>query len=161
MSTLEVLGTATLVELHDDLGPLFGLIERGNPLVAVAVHVTADRYCEYWRFFAAKSGVELVVWDERPGTPDRQSKAAIPRYTPQLFGPHLFEDARQLAASAIAAGLTLENPSPDAARVALAAVTFAVPPDGGAIVCHRELPKYLRPRRQTQKRLDGSEDMTV
>lgn len=114
--------------------------------------VTKDGH--YWHFFAAASGVELQVWDERP-----EGFATDYPYPVQDIHRAL-EMGKEIYDAAAAAGVPLYSADDAEMKAALARVDFIIIDDHNPVLCRR----YAEPkpeRKVTQKLLDGGQDMTI
>jgi hypothetical protein len=147
---------------------------RGDGLEALSVPDTHDQVCiahgpncydpPAYAFYATLTGVELPVWDERP---DRRKHPGSGRVEDeQPYFSHgidwAFADGLELFQAATVAGVPLSSSDEAAVRDALARVTFIVTDSDLPISFRRASPPRVpKPRKLTQKRLDGGEDMTV
>ena len=142
----------------------FGLTAPGTRLNICLVPRGSDCFGPHtWKFCAVRSGIEIPVYDERPDrgpNPQSGKEEDEHSYFPQCLGTAL-KDGTDLAAAASSIPIILDSYDPVKVREALSTVTFAILGRHG-MVCRyeiRDVPK--KRRRLTQKRLDGSEDITV
>lgn len=116
----------------------------------------------YWHFFAAASGAELQVWDERP-----EVLAEIHAWQKKEGWPFIVQDVhlglevgKEIYDAATDAAVPLYSSDEAEVKAALAKVDFIVIDDYQPVLCRR----YSKPkaaRRVTQKILDGGQDMTT
>lgn len=115
-----------------------------------------------WRFFATRSGVEIMVYDERPDRREDRHYGRVIEEQPYICWTlqEALDNTEELYQGILQAGVALTDAAAEV-HAQLSGLIFFVSSSTAPIQWRRPLPPRRRRKTVTQKILNGGGDMTI